>query len=310
MTAERRAAAFLFAATAGFAGLVLVSSLDEGWWRPQVEYTATLESGAGLSSGMPVTVSHLPVGRVEQILLESDRRVRLRMSIDQRYAEHVRVDSVADAVLLTSGKVIEVGAGQGPALEPGGELARGENFDPLLTLRDLDLADTLVELQRSLNDLNELAANLALGEGELPVLVQLMSQTLQDLQEGEGLLGVMLNDPRLTAQFNDTLVQTADASEALKVSSEHLDETLTVFTEATLEVGSGAEKINEGMPKVTAGAEELHQAMIETREALERMNGTLDRVDKTLERVEALPTLPVRAREDGAVEKESPPPSP
>lgn len=308
MTAERRAAGFLLAATLGFAGLVLVSSLDEGWWRPQVEYTATLESAAGLSPGMPVTVSHLPVGRVERIWLESDRRVHLSMSVDQRYAEHVRVDSVADAVLMTSGKVIELGPGQGPPLEPGGELARGENFDPLLTLRELDLADTLLELQRSLTDLNELAANLALGEGELPVLVKLMSQTLQDLQEGEGLLGTMLNDPRLTDQFNDTLVQTADASEALKTSSEHLDETLTVFTSATLKVGSGAEKINEGMPKVTAGAEELHQAMIETREALDRMNDTLDRVDKTLERVDALPTLPAWTREEGGGDEQPPPP--
>ena len=297
MTGERRAATFLLAATAGFATLVVLATLDEGGWRPSVTYTATLESGAGLSAGMPVTVAHLPVGRVEQVWLEPDRSVRLRLRVDQRYAEHVRVDSVADAVLTTSGKVIELGPGQGATLESGGELLAGENFDPLLTLMELDLADTLLELKDALADLNELAENLALGEGELPVLVELVRQTLEDIQEGNGTLGRLINDPALADQFGSMLTETEAASVALKKSSEHLDDTLTVFTTATLEVGSGAEKINEGMPKVTEGAVELHQAMIETREALDRMNTTLDQVDTTLERVNSLPTLPLRDKE-------------
>ena len=294
---ERKAAGFLLAATVGFAGLLVLASLDEGWWRPRVEYTATLASGAGLSPGVPVTVAHLQVGRVEEVTLAPDRSVRLRLSVDARYADLVRQDSVADAVMTTAGKAVELGPGQGPALADGGTLVQGENFDPLLALAELDLADTLLELKNAVSDLNELAASLGLGDSELPELVSLMKAMMEDVREGTGTLGQLLTSPALADQFSVSLKETADASRALKDSTENLDRTLDVLYTTSVSVGEGAEKINDGMPQVTSGALQLEQAMVEVQTSLDRMDRTLNQVDETLKRVNSLPTFPRREEE-------------
>ncbi len=298
MTAEKRAAAFLLAATVGFAGLLVVSTLDDGWWRPEVEFIATIESGAGLSPGLPVTVSHLPVGRVEEIWLEPDRSVRVRLSVDERYAEHVRTDSVADAVMTTAGKSIEIGSGQGTPMQDGGQLQPGQNYDPLLALAELDLADTLMELKEAISDLNEVASSLGLRDTELPEMIALMRGLLEDIQEGSGTLGQLLSDPMLADQLSVTLKETAEASRALKESSENLDRTLDVLYTTSVEVGSGAEKINEGMPKVTSGAQELEKAMVEMRKTLDQVDKTLGEVDKAVDRLNSIPVNPLRREED------------
>lgn len=298
LNAEGKAAGFLLAATVGFAGLLLLSSMDEGWWRARVEYSATLASGAGLSAGLPVTVAHLQVGRVEEVWLAPDRSVHLRLSVDARYAEFVREDSVADAVMTTGGKAIELGAGQGPPLADGGALVQGENFDPLLALAELDLAATLLALKNAVADLNELAASLGLGESELPELIALMRTMLEDVRQGTGTLGQLLTSPALAEQFSVSLTETAEASRALKQSTENLDRTLDVLYTTSVSVGEGAEKINTGMPQVTSGAVELQQAMIDVQTSLDRMDTTLNQVDATLKRVNSLPTFPRREEEE------------
>ncbi len=91
---ERTAGIFVLISFGGFIGSTVVIAVKRGWFESKVEYNSSFEHGDGLFPGMPVQMSGLRAGAVDEVILERDNKVTVRFHIAERFADKVRKDSV------------------------------------------------------------------------------------------------------------------------------------------------------------------------------------------------------------------------
>jgi phospholipid/cholesterol/gamma-HCH transport system substrate-binding protein len=206
-----RVGGFVLAAIALFATFVLAVGGGARMLEDRYTLRAAFRSAEGLLVGASVRLAGLNVGRVTNIGFgrdPGDKRVMVELSLDRRYQERIREDSVAtiSTIGVVGDKYVEVAVGtpDRKVLEPGAFLAA------------IDPPDYTALLQQGtgiVTSVNKLAAAITEGQGLLhslaydpkgKMLVADLSQAVADLKlatgklaRGEGTLGALINDPTL-----------------------------------------------------------------------------------------------------------------
>lgn len=182
-------------------------------WRPfeqQTSYKALFQSAVGIKVGDPVRLAGVEVGKVKAIGL-SDHKVLVAFYVVE--GTQVREDSVAAIRQsnLLGGQFLGLDFGsEGSPLLPEGSVVttrEGTNIDQLIT--NFDRNQELV-----LRQLGEM-----IEENRQPIkeIVAQLEEVTRKIDQGEGTLGRLVNDPKL---YDD--VQGAAAS--LKVISQRLEQ--------------------------------------------------------------------------------------
>ena len=278
---ERRGT-FLFVAAAAIALLVALSAYRPGLLASRNTYTLELEHGFGVQPGMYVTIAGMRVGTVEEVALTEQRTIELTLGVEQEYAHHVRQDSRGDVVQLLAGKTVEIGAGEGPALADGGALVSGTNFDLLLELQRLELADTLARITRVLEDIDRISRELSLGEGASDGVTQLLA-ILDDLHSGRGSLGRLLKDDGTIEKSEKTLAAAEQVTADLSVMAEDLSKASKDLSAASAKVASASSSTEATLSEVNA--------------ATSQMTSTMQELTKTLQAMQQMPGLRRAANE-------------
>lgn len=297
---ERAVGAFLLLAAVCFALLIGWVGYGGAWLTPRYEYTLVLDSGTGLTPGVEVTVAGLRVGRVQAVQLTQDRRVALLLSVEQRYADFVKVDSEGNATVTLQGKVVEIGPGSPGAavMAPGGMLVSGRNVDPLEVLSELDLGETLDRLQMVLGDIERLADQLRLGDGEVPETLDRLVGLVERMDRGEGAIGRLVADDSLLDDVQATteaLTRMAGSLEgtaaAMEKSATGLDAAVTDVASVTRELTGTTEDISKASLAVADGAGSMSSAMSGLPATLDNLNASLVELEKTLRAIQGLPLV-------------------
>ena len=163
-------------------------------------YQVQFRSAAGLAAGNPVQLAGVTVGVVEDIYLPIDpsrQRVDIRISVEKKYAERIRLDSrarVKKLGLIAADSYIEItmGSPQQPVLPPGSLIPalEGTDVDALIASGE-DLVDNFVQISHSLKNV------------------------LSRVDRGEGLLGELTTDPEGKQRITDTLMQTLNRTNSV-----------------------------------------------------------------------------------------------
>ncbi|HUP65836.1 MAG TPA: MlaD family protein [Thermoanaerobaculia bacterium] len=163
-------------------------------------YQVQFRSAAGLATGNPVQLAGVTVGVVEDIYLPIDpsrQRVDIRISVEKKYAERIRLDSrarVKKLGLIAADSYIEITMGnpQQPALPPGSLIPalEGTDVDALIASGE-NLVDNFVQISHSLKNV------------------------LSRVDRGEGLLGELTTDPEGKQRITDTLMQTLNRTNSV-----------------------------------------------------------------------------------------------
>lgn len=164
------------------------------------DYNVELESASGLAQGNPVMLSGVTVGVVKDIFLPRDPRgdkVKIVLSIEKKFAERIREDSRARLKklgLLTGDTFVDISPGSPelPVLPPGSLIPahKQTNVDELISSGE-DLVDNFVQISHSLKNI------------------------LGRVDEGEGLLGELTQQPETKQRLTDTLLVTLNKTNAL-----------------------------------------------------------------------------------------------
>ena len=297
MLREALGGAVLLLGMLGGLSLGIVSAFDPGWMEPHSTFTVMLDQGFGVRAGLPVTIAGREVGYVDSVELGDDRNVRLVFRVEERYAQHVHEDSSVQVLQLLSGKYVEVRAGRGGPLADGGELFFGTNFDPLITLSDLDLPATLKQVSDVLTTVVRLVEAMDLDNPDLVNSVASVSRLLSQVEQGEGTVGRLFADDAPVDEGMallrrlDTLVTEAEslvdkvdgAATSVQTAGDGLVGVTGKIGEAagSLERTSGT--IDRTLQPVPATLQSLDLALKEmavTLEALQRMPGVRRGMDK------------------------------
>ncbi len=214
-----RVGAFVAAALALFVVFVLVVGSRGRLFENRYPLRASFRSVEGLMVGAPVRLAGLTVGQVASISFgrePGDKRLMVQLSVDRRFQEKLREDSVAtiSTIGLVGDKYVEVTVGTPDrrVLEPQ---AFVRSTDPP------DIGKLAENGEQIVTSLNKVATALAEGHGLLHALVYDpkgermladLAQSAADLREttgklaqGEGTLGALLNDATLYEDLSNLL---------------------------------------------------------------------------------------------------------
>lgn len=211
---------------------VMIELVEE--WRPfekQYDYRGYFKSAVGLKIGDPVRVAGVDAGKVRKIGLE-DSRVRVDFYVND--TSLVREDTVAQIrqTNLLGGVFLglDFGSSERPVLPPGSEVRtrQGSNVDELISNLDRNqdrvlrpLGDVMEKseepLTASIRHLEEITRKIDEGEGtlgrlvndpglydEISALSARLNRVMERVDKGEGSLGRLLNDPSLYDNLNRT----------------------------------------------------------------------------------------------------------
>ncbi len=259
---------------------VLIELVED--WRPfekQVDYRAYFQSAVGLKEGDPVRVAGVDAGKVRKIGIE-DSKVRIDFYVND--AQVVREDSLAEIrqTNLLGGVFLglDFGSAEHPLVPAGGTVRsrEGTNIDQLINnldrnqdrlLRPLgDLVeDSREPLAEVIQRLERIAVKIDEGQGTIGLLVNdpglynqvatltsRLESLLTRLEEGDGTLGRLLSDPTLYDNLNRSATNFNEITEQVRSGQGSLGKLVKddrLYDEATgalANVRTLADKVNRG----------------------------------------------------------------
>lgn len=272
---------------------VLNNAWLQGAFTPMHHYTLELDDGVGLGVGTRVTIAGMEVGRVTDVALTPERRVRVAMEIESRHARHVLVDSVGNASLTLTGKVVTIGPGS-PGAEPladGGPLVSGTNFDILKTVEEMDLVQNIERIEAILGDLTDLAGRMNLGEGRVPEAVDALLSLVEDLQAGRGTVGRLLKDDATIEDINAALAAVDRMAGSIEGAAAALQQTTPGLDKAAGAVVVGAGSVEGASTALGRTATGIDGSLARLSTSLDRLDAGLGEMERTLRAIQELPVM-------------------
>lgn len=200
---ELRVGIFTLVGLAVLVALILNASGDFNPFERRIILKARFPAADGLREGAEVQLAGLKVGEVKEVKLlpldsEGDSKVEATFSVKERVdgkpiTERIRTDSNAklfSTTLLANDKII--------LISPGTE--KGKPVTP-----DYILESTT---QSSINQLTESGDQLVTQLNKLALPI---TEIAQRVNQGEGTLGKIINDPEFYQSLNTTIKQTETA---------------------------------------------------------------------------------------------------
>lgn len=219
VTTEQKVGIFFLVAlvTLGF----MIELVED--WKPfedQIPYQTYFTSAVGIKVGDPVRIAGVEVGKVEAITIE-DSQVRIDFFVVN--GTQVRQDSVASIrqTNLLGGQFLGLtfGSPDSPPLEAGGTLLAREstNIDQLITNFDRNQ-------ERVLGNLSDLIEE---SRDPLKKSVERIENIIRKIDEGQGTLGRIVNDPKLYDEVQKSVAHLGAVLERLESGEGTLGRLLT-----------------------------------------------------------------------------------
>jgi phospholipid/cholesterol/gamma-HCH transport system substrate-binding protein len=287
---ELRVGIFTFIALAVLVILILNASGDFNPFERRINLRARFPSADGLREGSEVQLAGLKIGKVEEVRLlppesPEEAKVEAVFSVKERIdgqpiTNRIRTDSNAklfSTTLLGNDKVILISAGTAN----GAPVT--ENY-VLESTTQSSIAQVTESGDQLVKQLNKLA---------VPV-----TEIAQRVNEGEGTLGKIVNDPELYRNLNGTLAETEATIAQIQAVAEKVrrgegsagkflndEELYNNLDRTTLQLRAIADDLRAG--RGTAGKllsderlyNELQTTVTDARNSINRLNTIADRVD-------------------------------
>ena len=259
-------------------------------WRPfedQYPYVSYFNYAVGLKVGDPVRIAGVDVGKVKKISIE-DHQVRIDFYVNRQ--DSIRQDSLAQIrqTNMLGGVFLglDFGSAESKILPPGSSVNTRDstNIDQLITnldrnqdrfLRPLgELVDESREsLAETVNRMERIVTKIDEGEGTLGRLVNnptlydemaamstRLNQLLVKLESGNGSLGKLIDDPTLYDNLNQTMINLAALSNQIKSGEGTLGKLFVddrLYNELAMTVGN----LNEITARINDGGGSLGKLM-------------------------------------------------
>lgn len=248
-------------------GFVLLSlGSGSGLLRPRYRLVTYFENVQGLVAGAPVRLVGKDVGTVEFVTfapLEGERPpVRVVLQVDASVQDRIRSDSVTSigTIGLLGDKYVEISMGtiSGRVLQEGDEVASISPVDlNVAVVRGTQAIDNIATLTENVNRVVEEFGE-SMGGRKMAESFTAMSEMVQEVQRGEGLLHSLIYD----------------SYEGGGVES--IEHSLAILEGILDEVAGGSGVLHTLIYESTAEQDVVMEAL----EAGARMNSILEKVDK------------------------------
>ncbi len=271
------------------AGIFFIASAQR-WFMPsqQLLIMLPLEGAHGLREEADVHILGTVAGQVQEISINQNGRMIAHLSLDPDFYQFVRQDSKAvirHEVTLVSGMYLEITRGSGLKLPQG--------RPTLIATAEKDIKTVITEILASvesatlptLQEYTKLAAELRDPQGPVQTLLAKTNRIATTLEQGDGTLPTLLNDPTLVNELTSTMTN-------LNTSLDQLQTVLKTAENTGLKLGQAADNFDnhlESLPKLLNDTQEILQDLQQTTNNLPDISNDLQ------QGVSSLPELLLQA---------------
>jgi len=310
MTTEQKVGLFFLAALIALGGMI---ELVEEWkpFEKQMDYRTYFDSAIGIKLGDPVRMAGVEVGKIRKISIQNNR---VRIDFYVLNGTNVREDTIAEIrqTNLLGGDFLGLtfGSPSSPVLPEGSVVTsrEGTNIDQLISNFDRNqervlgaLGDLIENSQKPFVDaiekMDSIAVKIDEGEGTLGRLVNdprlyddlqksvaRLGSVLRKLENGEGTLGRLFTDPALYDDAAIAMANIKQISDSVREGKGTIgrlfndDRLYAEVTETFANLSDISDKVNRG--KGTFGKLLNDEELYEeTREALSRLRSIAAKID-------------------------------
>lgn len=191
---KKKAWLFFGVAIIGIAATVILIGIERDVFTPKFRLYFTSDKGTGLFEGMPVKLSGFKIGKIENISLDENAKVKAAMLIKNRYQKWIREDSTA--VLGKEGligeSVINISAGSMtmPMKQDNSEIEfeRTKGLDQIMD----DIRPVLGDIKNIVNYVND-------PKGDLKLTIHNLKELSSELRATRAKLDALIKNTDLTA---------------------------------------------------------------------------------------------------------------
>ena len=299
------------------AALILLVGEQNFLFTKTNEYFVQFPTVGGLAENNPVQLNGVIVGKVDKIILPEDMsatNLQVWITVERRYAERVRGDSVAriKTLGLLGDKFVDIASGS-PAtqpVEPGGEIpaaaptdvdkliASGENVLDNVVTTASSLSKILNRMEQGEGLLGELVTEREDGRSVADSVISTLEsveRVADRIDQGEGALGRLIKDKELADSIEDSATRLAGLLEQLE-SSDGIFAALVTDTEnrerfdrslASLEQTLDAMKVvsedlrsGDGLlPRLLSDEEYGEEVSSELQSLMQNLSGVADKLN-------------------------------
>ncbi len=259
----------------------------------------------GVTPGTPVRRSGVQIGRVRELLLETEPRgVRTELEIEDRY-EVTNVDTVwIKSASVLGDAVIEFVAPPtmpptASRIEDGTLITNGRvASNPLETITNIEpnLQSALISVERAGNSFQRAAENFnaAIGnnQDQLPRVAQKAERALDQFGVAMTNLNTIFDDPQMRAdlrkslqdlpqtlnEFRTTLGKANEAFDSFKSTSDRASRNLENLENFTKPLGERGQQLVDNLDGSLANINELLEQLVVFTDGLNSRQGTLGRI--------------------------------
>ena len=237
MDSEKRITArvgtFVIAGLALLALVVFTIAGDKGVFTRYTNFTASFDTIEGLIPGSPVRLAGIEVGRVDEITFyddPADKRVRVRFTVQQKFADRVRGDSLASVGSrgLLGDKVIDIsiGSAEQPVVEEGGELLAAPAADyTAMFKKGGEVLDNAAAITKDVREIVAAYNSPAIKE-DVAGLVSATRSVVEEVRSGMGALHTLIYDERSGAEVRRLLADASGAANRAEAAIGRVDRIL------------------------------------------------------------------------------------
>lgn len=225
--------AFVLVGIIATAAVVLTIGNERRVFDPKTEYSTSFPDVQGLKVGAPVRLSGVDIGNVKAISHGpnlTDDRLYVRIEVVRSEATRIREDSVMKIANkgLLGDKMLEITPGTpGRPQLPRGATIKAEDpadFANLLT----QVGEITTKTNNTLSNVEKLSATLAdeKTREDLQKTLHSVTVVMNNVAQGQGYVGRMLNDPAEADRISKTLNDLGRTTQKLNATLDNLN---TIF---------------------------------------------------------------------------------
>jgi phospholipid/cholesterol/gamma-HCH transport system substrate-binding protein len=214
--------AFVLAGLAATGAVIFMIGEERQLFKDKKDYEIAFTDVQGLRRGSPVRMGGVDIGAVEQVRYGADAKdaqIYVGISVVEGESRRLRRDSLATiegkGLLGDKMIVITVGDPAKPAIPPGGRIPSKEAED--MTKMIAKLGGITTQVEKVVNNLERTSGSLADEKfhADLKSSIASLSGILNSMNNGEGYVGKMLNDPAEAQRISRVVDNLADVTDEL-----------------------------------------------------------------------------------------------
>lgn len=171
------------------------------------EIKAVFNNVNGLQKGNNVRFSGINVGTVKEVTILNDTTIEVNMLIKDEIQEFIKIDAIAtlgnDGLMGNKLVNISPGNSNSPIVQEG---------ERLLSINELDADEMLRRLEETNRNISLITSSLV--------------GVVEKINEGEGTLGVLLNDNSMAADLSSTMSNIRELSQQTASLSKNINKSL------------------------------------------------------------------------------------